>query len=384
MLPKFSNSLLLIPLLLAACTTATVVPPTQTHKPTPELSLTTAPVEEIPNANYAVQKFASPVGFPTAMDFAPDGRLFIAEKNGAVKYITTDGQISDPVLTLSNIDFSGERGLLGLTLDPSFANTGYFWVFYTRGDALINRVSRFTLQGDQATDEQVSFEFNIAFETSTILNGGGLHFGPDGMLYISAGSTNNIFSSNEPDSPQGKFHRVDPTTFPAKPAADNPDANSTIYARGLRNTYDFTFRPDNGWLYATENGGDCDDEINIIVPGGNYGWREDGLCEDMNLPADYPFERPVMSFTPTIGITGILFYSGDKFPEWQGNMFFCSWHGTKMIRVELKEDGRSIKKSERIETGFDKPCLVDLVEGPDGYIYFSDITNIYRLVPAGQ
>lgn len=381
---KFAfRNLTLACLALAGCAKGlpaqTAAPPPSPSRPTPTISLTTAPVEEVPKAIYTAEPFAIGIGFPTALDFAPDGRLFIAEKNGVVRFITRDGKLSDPVLTLNNIDASGERGLLGLALDPNFAENGHLWVFYTRGDALINRVSRFTLKDNAAGDEQVSFEFRIAFETSTILNGGGLHFGPDGMLYISAGSTNNILAANEPDSPQGKLHRVDPTTFPAQPAPGNPDPTSTIFARGLRNMFDFTFNPANGWLYGTENGGDCDDEINLIVPGGDYGWHTDGLCEDNNLPADYPYHKPLLYFTPTIGPTGIMFYDGDVFPEWKGNMFFCSWHGAKMIRVELKEDGYNIRKAERIETGSDKPCRIDLAQGPDGYIYYSDITTIFRL-----
>ena len=253
-------------------------------------------------------------------------------------------------------------------------------MFYTRKDALINRVSRFTLQGSTAGDERVSFEFKIAFETSTILNGGGLQFGPDGMLYISAGSTNNVLAANEPESPQGKLHRVDPATFPAQPAPGNPDPHSTIFARGLRNTYDFTFNPANGWLYATENGGDCDDEINLIVANGDYGWHKDGLCEDNNLPADYSFNKPLLYFTPTISPTGITFYNGDVFPEWQGNLFFCSWHWGKLVRLELTEDGTHLKKAERIETGIDRPCRIDITQGPDGALYYADITTIYRVV----
>jgi len=376
--PLISN-LIISSILLASCASAPLSNATQ---PAPELSLTTAPIEEIPQAIFGVQTFATGAGFPTAMDFAPDGRLFIAEKNGAVRYITAEGQISAPVLALTNIDTRGERGLLGFTLDPDFAENGYFWVFYTRGDAPINRVSRFTLKDDQAEDEQISFEFNIAFETSTILNGGGLHFGLDGMLYIAAGSTNNVYASNEPESPQGKIHRVDPTTFPAQPPPDNPNPASTIYARGLRNVFDFTFNPANGWLYATENGGDCDDEIDLIVPNGDYGWHTDGLCEDNNLPPDYPYDKPLLYFTPTIGPTGIMFYDGEVFPEWKGNLFYCSWHGGKMIRLELADDGYHLKKSERIETGVDKACRIDLTQGPDGYIYYADITNIYRLVRA--
>jgi glucose/arabinose dehydrogenase len=370
-----------VALALAACAGAAVTP-TLRPQPTPTLSLTTAPVEELGQQIFKVETFASGVVFPVAMEFAPDGNLYIAEKNGTVRFITPDGKVSEPVLTLTNLDPSGERGLLGLALDPNFSQTGYLWVFYTRGDALINRISRFTLKEGKASDEQVSFEFDIAFQTSTILNGGGLHFGPDGMLYIAAGSTNNVIAANEQNSKQGKMHRIDPATFPGAPAPGNPDPASTIFARGLRNTFDFTFNPATGWIYATENGGDCDDELNVIAPGGDYGWHADGLCEDNNLPADYPYQRPLLYFTPTIGPTGITFYTGDVFPEWKGNLFFCSWHVGKLNRLELGDDGHHLKKAERIETGPDKQCRIDVLEGPDGYLYYSDIITIYRLVRA--
>lgn len=379
-----------ITLALTACSGAAVSPsPAEPEtsisspptKPTPTISLTTAPVEQGQQI-YKVETFAAGLAFPVAMEFAPDGNLYVAEKNGTVRTITPDGKVSDPALTLTNIDPSGERGLLGLALDPKFSENGYLWVFYTRGDALVNRISRFTLKDGKAGDEQVSFEFDIAFQTSTILNGGGLHFGPDGMLYISAGSTNHVIVSNDPNSKQGKMHRVDPATFPGAPAPGNPDPNSTLFARGLRNVFDFTFNPANGWLYATENGGDCDDEINVIAPGGDYGWHSDGLCEDNNLPADYPYQKPLLYFTPTIGPTGITFYTGDVFPEWQGNLFFCSWHVGKLNRLVLGEDGYHLKKAERIETGLDRQCRLDVLQGPDGYLYYSDILTIYRLVRA--
>lgn len=375
----------LISLLLASCVgSQSALAPTKAAvaQSSPTISLTTAPVQELGQPIYAVETFATGIGFPTAMDFAPDGRLFVAEKNGAVRAITPDGKASGPILTLSNIDASGERGLLGMTLDPNFADNGYLWVFYTRADARINRVSRFAVQNNTAGDERVSFEFPIAFETSTILNGGGLRFGPDGMLYISAGSTNNVAAANEQNSPQGKIHRVDPASFPARPAPGNPDPASTIYARGLRNMFDFTFNPVNGWLYGADNGGDCDDEINLIVPGGDYGWHSDGLCEDNALPDNYPYRKPLLYFTPTISPTGITFYHGSVFPEWKDNLFFCSWHIGKLIRLELTDDGYHLHKSERIETGIDQSCRLDVLPGPDGYLYYADITTVYRLVRA--
>ncbi len=349
--------------------------------PTPAISLTTALESEMPNTLYTAERFATGVIFPIALEFAADGRLFVAEKNGTVRIIGADGQPSAPVLQLTNIDFSGERGLLGMTLDPNFATNGYLWVFYTRGDALVNRISRFTLANGQAVDEQVSFEFDIAFKESSILNGGGLRFGPDGMLYIAAGSTNNVFASNEPGARQARIHRVDPTTFPGAPAPGNPDPASTTWASGLRNVFDMAFHPASGQLFATENGGDCDDEINIITAGGDYGWHVDGACEDNALPADYPYQRPLLYFTPTIGPTGITIYQGEVFPEWQNNVFFCGWHNQKLVRLEFKDEAFTVlKKAERIETGADKPCTIDVAVGPDGLLYYSDVTAIHRLV----
>jgi glucose/arabinose dehydrogenase len=244
-------------------------------------------------------------------------------------------------------------------------------------------VVRFVEKNGVGSDIQVAWTIKDAFDESTILNGGEIGFGSDGMLYVSPGSENNILTVDNRDRPQGKIHRMTPT-IPAKPAPDNPDPNSTSWAFGFRNPFGFTFHPETGIMYATENGPDCDDEINRVLPGKDYGWRTDGLCEDNALPPDYPsrFEPPVIYFTPTVAPTGIMFYTGKVFPEWKNDMFFCAYNLGRMYHIKLQDDGIHVKGAGTVDTGLPR-CAVAITTGPDGNIYFSDIDGIYRVIRKG-
>jgi len=381
---------LLIILVTSACTSATATP-----TPVGDINVGvedyTGPLPQLQpiTTHYKVETYIDNLNFPVAMEYAPDGRLFFTEKYGAVRVVNADGTLqAQPVIVLPT-DAAGERGLLGIAVDPNFATNHYLWVFHTVADPNhtrdkpYNRVVRFTEKDGVGSDPQVAFEASIEFVDSTILNGGNLHFGPDGMLYITIGTTNNIIVANEPDTPQGKIHRVVPT-IPVGIPPDNPDPNSTIFARGFRNSFDFTFSPLDGRLFATENGPDCDDELNLIVAGGNYGWRQDGLCEDGYLNNDYPYQRPLVAWTPPISPTGITFYTGDVFPEWKNHILICSYNLGRLVSFKLDESGTRILGGDlRYELGGAR-CATDILTGPDGFIYFMDINAIYRLVPSGD
>jgi glucose/arabinose dehydrogenase len=338
------------------------------------------------SVNYAIKPFVTGLVFPVAMEFAPDGRLFFTEKNGAVRVADKTGKLqAQPVIQLPT-DAAGERGLLGLALDPGFATNHYIWVYHTWSDPdhtrnkPYNRVVRFKEDNGIGSDPQVAWEVSIEFKESTILNGGNLHFGPDGMLYISVGTTNNIAVAVAPNAPQGKIHRVVPTV-PVGIPPDNPDPNSTIYASGFRNSFDFTFSPVNGLMYATENGPDCDDELNLIEAGGNYGWRTEGLCEDQTVGSDYPFKRPLVSWTPPISPTGVMVYTGDAFPQWKNEIMLCAYNLGRLVTLKVDDSGKKILGGDmRWELG-KAHCATDLTQGSDGFIYFSDINAIYRMVP---
>ncbi len=388
MTPKHLIRFILLGALLGACSGQPAATPTPAGDINVGVEDYLGPLPQLEpvSVHYTVDPFIENLNFPVAMAFAPDGRLFFTEKYGAVRVADANGNLQpQPVIVLPT-DAAGERGLLGIALDPDFANNHYLWVFHTWSDPEktrdkpYNRVIRFKEENGVGSDPQVAFEAAIEFVDSTILNGGNLHFGPDGMLYITVGTTNNIYVANEPDSPQGKIHRVIPTV-PVGIPPDNPEPDSTIFARGFRNSFDFTFGP-SGLIYATENGPDCDDELNLVVAGGHYGWREDGLCEDQSLGSDYAFNRPLVSWTPPISPTGVAFYTGDAFPEWKGHLLMCAYNLGRMVNLKLTEDGTKVLGGDlRFELGRAR-CATDIETGPDGYIYFFDINAIYRLIPA--
>ncbi|HEC23244.1 MAG TPA: hypothetical protein ENI95_10045 [Chloroflexi bacterium] len=378
-------ALLAITAIMSACAREQ---PEQEAAPLPQQE--PLPLLQQPTVPYEIELYVAGINFPTRMAWAPDGRLFVTEKGGAVRVISADGVLQpDPVIELPT-NAEGEQGLLGIAIDPNFEENHYIWVYHTWSDPNHererpwHRVVRFVEQDGVGSDPRVAWEMEDAFPESTILNGGEVKFGPDGMLYVSPGSTNNILSVVDRNAPQGKIHRMTPT-IPAQPAPDNPNPDSTIWAYGFRNTYAFAFHPETGIMYGTENGPDCDDEINRILPGLDYGWRQDGLCEDNNLPPDYPerFEPPVLYYTPPISPTGIMFYTGDVFPEWRNYMFFCAYNLGRMYYVDLADDGISIETSGSVNTGYAR-CAVHISTGPDGNIYFTDLNAIYRVVRTGE
>lgn len=337
---------------------------------------------------YETELFVAGINFPTRMAFAPDGRMFVTEKGGAVRVVSPDGVLQpEPVIVLPT-NQEGEQGLLGIAIDPNFEENHYIWAYHTWSDPdnerpgeVWHRLVRFTENNGVGSDYQVAWEIQDGFPENTILNGGEINFGPDGMLYVSPGSTNNILMVIDRDQPHGKILRMMPT-IPTEIPPDNPNPASFNYAYGFRNVYGFDFHPVSGYMYATENGPDCDDEIDRIIPGADYGWRVDGLCEDHNLPEDYrngKFQPPIVAWTPPISPTGLTFYTGPVFPEWENHMFFCAYNFGKMMRIQLADNGVDVIGAGLIDTGFAR-CAADIITGPDGYIYFSDLAAIYRLI----
>jgi aldose sugar dehydrogenase len=341
---------------------------------------------------YVVERYML-ADFPVGMVFTPDGRLLYNEKTtGNVRIISADGKRAvDPVLHLPT-DALQERGMLGIELDPDFATNHYVYVMHTRvGDArryAANELVRFTLEGDTGVDPVVLF--SVPIETGDLLhNGGNVHFGPDGYLYLSLGDYGEAAFGQDLSVPQAKIHRfavAEDGTL--SPAPDNPfgDDNSA-WAYGLRNAFDFTFDPVNGNLFAAEVGPDCDDEIDLVLPGFNYGWREDYECVGKGVITGlaHPYAQPLLTFTPVEAPTGIIFYEGDAFPEWQGNLFFCNWIFGNLRRVVLDERRTQVVEVHEIDMG-DNECRLDLVVGPDGGLYFGSVGDfggaILRLLPA--
>ena len=152
---------------------------------------------------------------------------------------------------------------------------------------------------------------------------------------------------------------------------------SAAYNLGLRNSFDFDFHPLTGTIYASENGPACDDEINRIVPGANYGWRPGFPCGDTTQL----FVAPIIRFTPTIAPTGVTFYNGAAFPQFQGDLFMVDFNNGQVQRFAVDETQLGAISESAVLVDGEFGALFDIVEGPDGFIYFSSVDAIHRLAP---
>src|SRR5690349_10996368 len=276
---------------------------------------------------------ASLSGAPTAMEFSPDGRLFICLQTGQVRIIKNGSLLATPFLSLS-VDSSGERGLLGIAFDPNFFTNHYVYVYYTVPTFPIhNRVSRFTAAGDVTAPGSEVVILNLDnLSSATNHNGGALHFGPDGKLYIAVGENANGANSQTLSNLLGKVLRINKDgTVPT----DNPffnqatGINRAIWAMGLRNPFTFAFQPGTGRLFINDVGETTFEEINDGIAGSNYGWPgSEGNDPD-------PTHRSPLFFYghgsgPTVGcaITGGAFYNPatQQFPaSFRNNYFFADF-----------------------------------------------------------
>lgn len=341
---------------------------------------------------YTIEKLIN-ADYPVALAFTPDGRLFYTEKiTGNVRVISTDGVLqAEPVITLE-VDSLVERGLLGIAIDPAYTENGHIWVFRTAPgttrDYPANQVVRFTESDGIGTDPEVMLSVPLVGGT-LIHNGGNLHFDRRGRLYVSIGNYENPAFSQDLEVLPGKIHRFDVTADGLVPAEGNPFEESSIYAYGLRNAFDFDFMPDDDrtLLYASENGDSCDDEINLILPGKNYGAGPDYVCGETAAGIDIAnYHRPLLSFTPTEAPTGVLVYPNPEVEAWYGKVMFCVWNdGYPSLRlVTLDENRTQVTAVEELPLG-QADCRIDIAAAPDGSLVFSSVSEdggqLWKLTP---
>jgi len=317
---------------------------------------------------------------PTAMEFAPDGRLFVTLQGGQLRVIKNDVLLSTPFLTLT-VDSSGERGLLGVTIDPDFANNQFIYVFYTATTpAAHNRISRFKANGDvvdTAVAEVVLLDFDN-LSTATNHNGGAIHFGLDGKLYAAHGDNANGSNAQTLGNLLGKIIRMNPVSDPtAQVPTDNPffstatGKNRLIWTLGLRNPFTFSVQPGTGLTYVNDVGQSAWEEINDARAGRNFGWpTTEGAFNASSFPQ---FTNPAFAYghgaVPPAGcaITGGAFYnvSTPTFPfVFQGKYFFADYCSGWIYYIDPASPASATPFAASIS------APVDLKVGSDGSLYY--------------
>ena len=308
---------------------------------------------------------------PTAMAFAPDGRIFVCEQGGNLRVIKNGVLLAAPFLTVP-VDSSGERGLLGVAFDPNFVSNQLVYIYYTATTPTVhNRISRFTAAGDvaMAGSETIVTDLNN-LSTATNHNGGAIHFGTDGNLYVAVGDNANGNNAQSLSTRLGKMLRISSNgSIPL----DNPFFNQTtgdnraIWALGLRNPFTFSFQSGVGRMFINDVGENTWEEINDGIAGSNYGWP---TCEGFCNPPNASFRDPIFAYAndaQTCAITGGAFYNPQviQFPSnYVGNYFFADFCGG-WIKTLDPAMGNAVAG---FATGISFP--VDLQVSADGFLYY--------------
>ncbi|HEX7468771.1 MAG TPA: PQQ-dependent sugar dehydrogenase [Methanobacterium sp.] len=296
---------------------------------------------------------AENLSIPWAMDFLPNNTMIFTQRGGAVSLLD-----NGVVKNIGNISVTaiGESGLLGVAVDPEFSQNKYIYLYYTSSRG--NRISRFVL-ADKLQNETILID-NIP--SASIHNGGRIKFGPDGKLYITTGDANNRSSAQDINSLSGKILRMNKD---GSVPADNPYKNY-VYTLGNRDPQGLAWNTNNGILYESEHGDIQNDEINILISGGNYGWP---IYQGNNNAPGYI--SPLIVYTNfTLAPSGMAFYNN--------KLYVAGLRGSQVREINLTDNGTSIAGQQSILTQFGR---VRDVVAHNGYIYICTSNTDGRGIP---
>jgi len=332
--------------------------------------------ELVPAGGYgprgAVRVRAEPVAsgleVPWGLAFLPGGDVLVTERPGRVRLLRGRRLLGRPVIEVA-VSAQSEGGLLGIALDPSFARTRRFFLYYTaeKGGAQVNRLASYLLAPDalSAREEKVLLD-DIPAEQYH--DGGRIRVGPDGMLYVGTGDAGKPDSAQRRESPSGKILRLAPDGGIPK---DNPFPGSPVFAMGLRNVEAFDWRADGALVIADhgpsgELGRRGHDRVLVVArPGANLGWPEVYGCE-----ARAGMSPPALAWVDAVPPGGGSFYTGDAIPEWKGSFLVGTLRSRHLHRIAL--DGDRVARHEVYLEG-DPPGglgrIREVVMGPDGALW---------------
>jgi uncharacterized protein (TIGR03437 family) len=325
---------------------------------------------------------------PTAMEIAPDGRIFVCLQGGQLRVIKNNALLATPFLSLT-VDSSGERGLLGVAFDPNFQANNFVYVYYTvPSTPRHNRVSRFTANGDVAVaGSELAILDLDSLSSATNHNGGAIHFGPDGKLYVAVGENANGTNSQTLTNRLGKILRINadgsiPTDNPFFNTATG--LNRSIWALGLRNPFTFAFQPGSTRLFINDVGQSTWEEINDGIAGSNYGWpTTEGATTNPQ------FRSPLLSYGHGSSSTTGCAIAGGAFYNPAVNQFGAAYTGkyffADLCSGWIRLFDPSTNTASAFATGVSSP--VDLKVGADGSLYYLAIGSsaVFRVqFPANQ
>lgn len=354
-------------------------------------SSTSNPPTESISVSFKVEPFVSDLSVPWSLIFTSPSRILVTERPGRVRVVENGKLLEKPLRVFSEVSHQSEEGLMGMVLDPEYEKNHYVYmcIAYENGEKATDKVLRVTDHNGVLDEDFVVID---QIPAARFHAGCRIRFGPDGKLYISTGDATDKKQAQELKSLGGKILRINADgSIPE----DNPFAGSPVYSYGHRNPQGFDWHPESGVLIETEHGPSGNDgpgggdEVNVIRKGENYGWpvvshekTQSGMVS------------PLLVFTPAVAPASGMFYRGSIFPQLTNTFLFGALKGEGIIQVIFDPENSEKVLSYQKLSGIDVGRVRDIVEGPDGYIYFttsnqdgrgsarSGDDKIYRLVPA--
>ncbi len=356
--------------------------------------------KKAPPTRVRVVTMASGLVHPWSVAFLPNGDMLVTERPGRLR-IVRDGRLeSDPVAGVPKVHAVRLSGLMEILPHPNFAQNQIVYLTYTKDVAdnmVATTLARARFDGKQLLDVK-----DILICDPWAGDGGSgsrLAFGKDGMIYMTTGASNGN-AAQEPGSLRGKILRLRDDGAPApgnpfagKPAVNKPGYRAEIYSLGHRNSLGLAFNPVTGDLWNNENGPYGGDEINVIKPGGNYGWPKVSFGREYTGPKIPNFAEgmigPIVFWAPSIAPSGMAFYTGDRFPDWKNNVMVGALLGGAvqgvghLERIVFDENWDETARQSLLTDL--KQRIRDVRQGPDGLVYvLTDEDNgaLLRLEPA--
>jgi aldose sugar dehydrogenase len=340
--------------------------------------------------SFTIETVVDGLEHPWSVDFLPDGRMLVTEKQGRLRIIE-NGHVSEPVSGLPKITARGQGGLLDIALDPDYTNNQIIYLSYSaKGKGGIGtEVVKGKLVGHEFKESKVIFK--LLPKTNTEYHfGSRLLFANDGTLFVTLGERADRARAQDIGDHAGSLIRInkDGSIPKDNPFVNNANAKPEIYTYGNRNMQGIAMHPETGDIWTIEHGPQGGDELNLMKAGVNYGWPviTYGVNYSTGIKIGEGTEKagmaqPIHYWVPSIATSSLLFYTGDKFPGWKGNAFVSSLKFGQLARLEI-QNNKVIKEERLINGAIGR--IREVQQGLDGYIYMlTDESNgkLYRLKP---
>ena len=341
-------------------------------------------------AGYEGKVLTSDLKRPWGIAPLPDGRFLVTEKEGSLRIVTADGKISDAIANVPKVSSEGQGGLLGITLDPSFAkNKMIYWAFSEPSDeGNVTAVAKGKLSKDEKSLEGVTVIYRATpIYKGTLHYGGRVLFAKDGNLFVSTGERSDLVTRPQAQDLNSGLGKIIKITTDGKPAKGNPfegKSRPEIWTYGHRNVQGLALHPTTGDLWETEFGPRGGDELNRIQAGKNYGWptitygieyKGDKIGEAIQQKDG--LEQPVYYWDPVLSPSGMTFYDGSGIAEWKNNLFISGLSSMHIARIVIENN--KVVGEENILAD-ENQRFRDIKQGIDGALYtITDQGKLYRI-----